>query len=206
MKIRIEGIDVKNLGPLNTFSEKLNDINLFYGKNEVGKSFLVEFIIKVLFKNVRAFEYIREIPGKGKITLSFDKEKQNFSLKSRDKLEKVLSEKLKLPVSTHLSRLLIVKSGDIKLDKSRAGAEKNLLRKLISEEKSQTENMVPFLGKIPLIGYFFKNKTSRRIRTELFLLITPRIVTDSVDIDALSDAFRRKLPWLKEDVKRVKIW
>ncbi len=72
--------------------------------------------------------------------------------------------------------------------------------------KSETKNMVPLLGKIPLLGYLFKNKTGRRMRTELFILITPRIVTDSVDIDALSEAFRKKLPWLKKEVKKVKIW
>ncbi len=81
-----------------------------------------------------------------------------------------------------------------------------LLGGLISDVKSETKNMVPLLGKIPLLGYLFKNKTGRRMRTELFILITPRIVTDSIDIDALSEAFRKKLPWLKEEVKKVKIW
>jgi len=35
---------------------------------------------------------------------------------------------------------------------------------------------VPFLSKIPIIGYLFKSKAERREETELMVLITPRLV------------------------------
>jgi type IV pilus assembly protein PilQ len=42
-----------------------------------------------------------------------------------------------------------------------------------------TENKVPLLGDIPIIGYAFKNTTRRNDRTELLVFLTPRVVADS---------------------------
>jgi type IV pilus assembly protein PilQ len=36
--------------------------------------------------------------------------------------------------------------------------------------------MVPFLGKIPLLGFFFRNNTESESRQELLIFITPRII------------------------------
>ena len=35
---------------------------------------------------------------------------------------------------------------------------------------------IPFLSKIPIIGYLFKSKAERHERTELMVLVTPRLV------------------------------
>jgi type IV pilus assembly protein PilQ len=35
---------------------------------------------------------------------------------------------------------------------------------------------VPFLGDLPLIGWLFREKSSRDNKTELLIFITPRIV------------------------------
>ena len=35
---------------------------------------------------------------------------------------------------------------------------------------------IPFLSKIPIIGYLFKSKAERLERTELMVLVTPRLV------------------------------
>ncbi len=35
---------------------------------------------------------------------------------------------------------------------------------------------IPFLSKIPIIGYLFKSNADRRERTELMVLVTPRLV------------------------------
>jgi len=52
---------------------------------------------------------------------------------------------------------------------------------LIDEEIIQTNDRVPFLGAIPLIGKAFGNKREQIIRNELIVLITPRIVRDPED-------------------------
>ena len=49
---------------------------------------------------------------------------------------------------------------------------------------TQTEidgvNKVPFLGDLPVLGYFFRSATKTRDRTELLIFITPRVVSDSL--------------------------
>ena len=41
---------------------------------------------------------------------------------------------------------------------------------------SQT-NSVPFLGDIPILGFFFKSKAEDDAHTELLVFITPRVLT-----------------------------
>lgn len=49
MAIRIEQINIENLGPIQRKSIEFDNINLIYSKNEGGKSLLVEFIVRSLF-------------------------------------------------------------------------------------------------------------------------------------------------------------
>jgi AAA15 family ATPase/GTPase len=53
MAIRIQKLNVKNLGPIHEFSHQFRLVNLIYGHNEQGKTYLVEFIYRSLFKNMR---------------------------------------------------------------------------------------------------------------------------------------------------------
>jgi type IV pilus assembly protein PilQ len=47
---------------------------------------------------------------------------------------------------------------------------------IITETKSVNEARVPGLGKIPVIGYLFKNRSKRTERTELLIFVTTTIV------------------------------
>ncbi len=60
---------------------------------------------------------------------------------------------------------------------------------LISENDRETENKVPLLGDIPLLGYLFKTKSVKREKTNLILLLTPRVIKDERD---LADATTRQ--------------
>lgn len=53
---------------------------------------------------------------------------------------------------------------------------------LISETENITENKVPLLGDIPLLGYLFKSKGVSRSKTNLILLLTPRVIKDGRDL------------------------
>jgi general secretion pathway protein D len=53
---------------------------------------------------------------------------------------------------------------------------------LLREEESVNITKVPVLGDIPLIGLLFQNKREKKIKTNLILEITPRILQDSADI------------------------
>ena len=47
---------------------------------------------------------------------------------------------------------------------------------MIKTDKSESLSKVPFLGDLPGIGKMFQKKTSREVRTELIIFITPHIV------------------------------
>ena len=49
---------------------------------------------------------------------------------------------------------------------------------LIEEQVNQSQSRVPGLGALPIVGNLFKNKTNDTTRTELIVLITPRIIHD----------------------------
>lgn len=50
---------------------------------------------------------------------------------------------------------------------------------IIQDTKSNTEERVPFLSKIPILGYLFKNNKKSDESAEMIIFITPRIVTKS---------------------------
>ncbi|MFH1223661.1 MAG: type II secretion system secretin GspD [Pseudomonadota bacterium] len=47
---------------------------------------------------------------------------------------------------------------------------------LYRDDLQSTYNKVPILGDIPIIGWFFKGKTTRSVKTNLLVFITPHIV------------------------------
>jgi type IV pilus assembly protein PilQ len=49
---------------------------------------------------------------------------------------------------------------------------------LISESLTTSNSQIPFLGSLPFVGSIFRNQTETTKRTELVILITPRIVYD----------------------------
>lgn len=49
---------------------------------------------------------------------------------------------------------------------------------LIEEQANQTTSRVPGLGALPVVGNLFKNKSNDTNRTELIVLITPRVIRD----------------------------
>ncbi len=46
------------------------------------------------------------------------------------------------------------------------------------------------LGDVPLLGNLFKVKTNTKIRTELLILITPRVVRDAREAREITEEFR----------------
>ena len=57
---------------------------------------------------------------------------------------------------------------------------------LIQNSKVETVTKVPILGDIPLLGWFFKNKTSGYSKTNLLVFITPHIVTKEEKLEEIS--------------------
>ena len=51
---------------------------------------------------------------------------------------------------------------------------------IYTQEDLESENKVPYLGDIPLLGNLFKNKSRSTSKTELLIFITPKVVSDRI--------------------------
>ncbi len=73
---------------------------------------------------------------------------------------------------------------------------------LIRKSKSDSRQGVPFLSKIPLLGFFFGKNKRTDDRRELILLLTPHIITDEIQSKTVTDEFREKIEGLKKDFEK----
>ncbi|MEO6423659.1 MAG: type II secretion system secretin GspD, partial [Candidatus Nitrotoga sp.] len=74
--------------------------------------------------------------------------------------------------------------------------ETMVLGGLITDNNTRASSGLPFLSKIPYIGGLFGTQTFAENRTELVLLITPRLVANNQQAREVSDEFRKKLTGL----------
>ena len=74
-----------------------------------------------------------------------------------------------------------------------------MLGGLVSENYDSGGSAAPGLAKIPLLGNLFKAKSKNNDRTELIMLVTPRIVDDLDQWDSVLDDFRQALIYLQLD-------
>ncbi len=136
MTVQIKEINVRNLGPLKgERTLELGLFNLIYAKNERGKTFLVEFIIRSLFKAASKWN-LREETGDGKISVvGLSEEEVIFTpSKRKKKLEDYLEGSLPgLPPD--LSKLLVVKGAELELARGApGGVNRAVLKEFLSGE------------------------------------------------------------------------
>lgn len=133
MSIRLESLSVTGLGPIPSLQVQFGDINLIYGKNEKGKTFLTEYILRSLF---RAAPKTRQLPNSGQVLVSgIEKTNLSFTPTSKRKLEDYLfSGEDSHPVD--LSRLCVVKGGDLSFQpQSENAIDKNILKSYLSDQR-----------------------------------------------------------------------
>lgn len=132
MSIRIKELNVKNLGPIKKLNLVLKSINLIYGDNERGKSYLVEFLIRSLFKT--AGWKLRKKTGSGKVLVEgLDDKIIEFSPSKSVKLEDFLSEKY-VGLPPDFSKLLIFRSTNVELGEEKE-SDKIMLRRFLSHKE-----------------------------------------------------------------------
>lgn len=64
---------------------------------------------------------------------------------------------------------------------------------LIRESGTDDQSGIPVLYKVPVLGALFGQTTQREDRTELIVLITPRVVKDSQEASQVTEEIRRKM-------------
>ena len=136
MAIRINNIRINRGGPLKEdFILAPGDVNLIYGHNETGKTYIVESIINLLFntrKNQSADWELRGWDSSGNISISGLQDKPIPFTKTGKKLEDYWGTNFGLPQD--FSRLLVVKAGETLLSHEVDGVGRDILKSYLSGE------------------------------------------------------------------------
>ncbi len=73
-----------------------------------------------------------------------------------------------------------------------------LIGGLIQESRNLSREGIPFLYKLPIIGYLFGATTDETRKSELMLMVTPHVITSSEDADAYAREFQYKVRSIKK--------
>ncbi len=134
MSISIKSLSIEQLGPLSGRTLDFARLNLIYGPNETGKTYLVEFILRALFRQLSDWPLRTEL-GRGKVVLSGLPEGElTFTPEGRQKLEDFWGQDGGgLP--TNMARLMIVKGAELALtEANRSGLDRAVLKAALSSE------------------------------------------------------------------------
>jgi len=90
-------------------------------------------------------------------------------------------------------------SREIKSSVAVNSGETIVLGGLISENNSHIKDGIPFLHELPLIGPLFGSTNKTQRRTELVVLITPRVVKSKQDARLVTNEFKRMLSGIYQE-------
>lgn len=134
MNIKLESLSVTGIMPFNQFNHHFMNINLIYGKNEQGKTNLVDFLLQSLFKGQHN---TRSLPINGALMVEgLKSDRVKFNPSQKVKLESLLitGEESKL---ADLARLCVVKGGDLSFDpNSKNNLPFQYIRNYLSDQKT----------------------------------------------------------------------
>jgi uncharacterized protein YhaN len=142
MGIRIENISINRGGALDKdFIFEPGALNLIYGHNETGKTYIVEAMIDLLFRTGKGTPWIlkrtksqeptiRKWNPRGEIKVSGLEDKTTVFTSSSGKLEDFSRSGSDLP--DELSRLMVVRAGDTRLSPTGDGIGDDILRTYLS--------------------------------------------------------------------------
>jgi general secretion pathway protein D len=72
---------------------------------------------------------------------------------------------------------------------------------LIQSKRSFIRSGIPFLSRIPVLGYLFGSTEEIIDKTELLLLITPRVIGTALDAARMTERMRKVTPELEQSFK-----
>jgi len=114
--MRIKEINVRDYGPVKNFYIRCEDINIIYGRNEAGKTALIDAITGALFHKKSIFpgqdRFEKNSPSlfKKNVSLVLEHLGKEYIFPGSFKFEQIVN----LP-HYHLARLFIIRSGDLTL-------------------------------------------------------------------------------------------
>ena len=72
---------------------------------------------------------------------------------------------------------------------------------LIQNKRTKIKTGIPFLNRIPVLGYLFGSTEDKIEKTELLMLITPRVIGTPGDGARITDQMRKATPELEQSLK-----
>jgi general secretion pathway protein D len=82
--------------------------------------------------------------------------------------------------------------------------ESVLLGGIIDERVERIRNGVPFLMDVPVLGRLFRIEQDKRERTELIILITPHVIRDRNEAQAVTQEFTDRVHRLREVIESAR--
>jgi general secretion pathway protein D len=76
-----------------------------------------------------------------------------------------------------------------------------VLAGLIQDRRGKTQRGIPYLNKIPVLGYLFGFQSDATEKRELIILITPRVVGTALDAARITEEMRRATPELERAIR-----
>lgn len=71
----------------------------------------------------------------------------------------------------------------------------------ILEQNASSSGGIPFLNRIPVVGLLFGAKSVQKSRTEMIILLTPRVIYDTTQLVDASDELKSSLKRVTRDIK-----
>lgn len=79
-----------------------------------------------------------------------------------------------------------------------------LIGGLMEDKRSRGREEVPFLGRLPLLGFFFSSTTRTSKQTELIALITPHVVRTLEEAEKVTEGYKEKVDLLRKKLEEMK--
>ena len=76
---------------------------------------------------------------------------------------------------------------------------------LIQDQEQEIVSKVPLLGDIPFLGWLFKYTSKKRNKTNLMIMLTPRIVKDDRDLAEMTSGQRLKFGTSVDNIKPLDV-
>jgi general secretion pathway protein D len=139
--------------------------------------------------------------GTGFSTQSIDRKDTGITLKIKPQVSE--GEYIKLDIYQEISAVkdALNKGAAVDITTTKRSAKTSVVVKnfdtvviggLIQDQDQETISKIPFLGDIPFLGWLFKTKSIKRTKTNLLILLTPRIIKDARDMGEVSDQLKNR--------------
>lgn len=73
---------------------------------------------------------------------------------------------------------------------------------LISEQTTHSRSGIPLLSDLPLIGWLFGSTSLTKTKTELLVMVTPRVISSQEEADKLVNEFKERVRTIKERIEK----